>query len=356
MRFTHTIVPAVALVALSLAALPAGAQQRRPSGTRGGGDQSAPRASEPRQRATPRAAPRQSQQGAAVQQQRSYARAPRSDDRPAVQRQAQPRASVQQQRPYAQQPRSGAQQQPSYSQTPRSGAPQQPSYSQVPRPGAPQQQTYTQRAVPRPGPAPRGDNNGGYDNSRGYNNSRGYDGGRAYGNRAPVYGNNNAYGYRGNAGRGAYVAPRRTYGYGYPSRYGYGYGYRPYYYPRPYYAFRPRLSLGFGLWIGFPTAYPYYSYGYTNLAYGYPVSRFGLAAGTAYGGISFEVDPYDAAVFIDGEYAGVVGDFGPNAQPLTLRAGNYRVEIQANGYEPVMFEVNVVPGQVIPYRGSLRYY
>ena len=209
--------------------------------------------------------------------------------------------------------------------------------------------------MPRPGAAPAATTTLDI-NSRGYSNSRGDDGGRVYGNRAPVYGNNNAYGYRGNAGRGAYVAPRRTYGYGYPSRYGYGYGYRPYYYPRAYYAFRPRLSLGFGLWIGFPTAYPYYSYGYSGPAYGYPLSRFGLTAGTAYGGISFEVDPYDAAVFIDGEYAGVVGDFGPNAQPLTLRPGNYRVEIQANGYEPVMFDANVMPGQVIPYRGSLRYY
>jgi hypothetical protein len=56
---------------------------------------------------------------------------------------------------------------------------------------------------------------------------------------------------------------------------------------RPYYVFRPRLSLGFGLWAGFPITYPYsygyydpyfypggYSYGYSNPypspAYGYP--------------------------------------------------------------------------------------
>jgi hypothetical protein len=116
------------------------------------------------------------------------------------------------------------------------------------------------------------------------------------------------------------------------------------------------VSLGFGLWIGFPTAYPYYSYGYANPTYGYPLSTFGLAPGAAYGGISFEVDPYDAAIYIDGEYAGVVGDFGPNAQPLTLRSGRHRVEIQANGYEPVMFDANVMPGQVIPYRGAMRPY
>jgi hypothetical protein len=78
--------------------------------------------------------------------------------------------------------------------------------------------------------------------------------------------------------------------------------------------------------------------------------------GAAYGGISFEVDPYDAAIVIDGNYMGVVNDFGPNAQPLTLRVGTHRVEIQANGYEPVMFDVNVMPGQVIPYRGAMRPY
>jgi hypothetical protein len=30
---------------------------------------------------------------------------------------------------------------------------------------------------------------------------------------------------------------------------------------QPYYTFRPRVSLGFGLWVGFPITYPSY-YGY----------------------------------------------------------------------------------------------
>ena len=150
-------------------------------------------------------------------------------------------------------------------------------------------------------------------------------------------------------------------GYGYRPYYsghlfGYGYGYRPYYYPRPYYVFRPRVSLGFGLWIGFPIAYPYYAYGYASPVYGYPLSTFGLAAGVAYGGISFEVDPYDAAVYVDGNYVGVAGDFGPNAQPLTLRTGMHRVEIQAEGYAPIVWDVDIIPGQVIPYRGTMQPY
>ena len=35
------------------------------------------------------------------------------------------------------------------------------------------------------------------------------------------------------------------------------------------------------------------------------------------------------------------------AQPLTLHPGTHRVEIQVTGYEPVMFDVNVMPGPVI---------
>jgi len=330
----HALLPAVALIALSLTAVPADAQQRRGNGNRGGGERTEPRASASQQRATPR----QSEPRSGVQQQQSYAQEPRPGGQRAVQRQTQPRTYAQQPqgRSYAQAPRSGGQQGQAYAQ--------QRSYAQAPRSGGQQGQAYAQQRSYAQAPRSGGQQLRSYDNNR------------AYAGRAPYSGYGSGYGYSGDAGRRGYVAPRGGYGYGYASRYGYGYGYRPYYYPRAYYSFRPRLSLGFGLWIGFPTAYPYYSYGYANPAYGYPLSRFGLAAGTAYGGISFEVDPYDAAIFIDGEYAGIVGDFGPNAQPLTLRSGTYRVEIQADGYAPVMFDVNVMPGQVIPYRGAMRPY
>ena len=283
MNLKYALAPAAALVALSLTAMPADAQQRRGNGGRGGGAQMAPRASAPQQRATPR--------------------------------QAQPRANAQQPRSSGQQPRAAAPQPRGYVQQPRS-------YGQQPR-------AYGPQVVPRQGPMPRA-----------------YD--RGYAGRAPSYG----YGYGGDLGRRAYVAPRGGYGNGY----GYGYGYRPYYYSRPYYVFRPRVSLGFGLWIGFPTAYPFYSYGYANPTYGYPLSTLGLAPGAAYGGISFEIDPYDAAIYVDGDYVGIVSDFGPNAQPLTLRVGTYRVEIQATGYAPIVWDVNVIPGQVIPYRGAMQRY
>ena len=52
---------------------------------------------------------------------------------------------------------------------------------------------------------------------------------------------------------------------------------------RPYYAFRPRVRLGLGLWVGVPIAYPYY-YGYHDpyydpyaSSYPYPYPPYGYA-------------------------------------------------------------------------------
>ena len=37
----------------------------------------------------------------------------------------------------------------------------------------------------------------------------------------------------------------------------------------------------------------------------------------------------------------------------SVAAGYHRIELYAPGFEPVAFDINVMPGQVIPYRGSL---
>jgi hypothetical protein len=178
---------------------------------------------------------------------------------------------------------------------------------------------------------------------------------------------------------------------------------------QPYYVFRPRVSLGFGLWSGFPISYsygyynPFYSYYYPYGAYaypapypayaypypatvypsypppGYPSSPYPPAAypssgsqAPAYpappasigvqgpnqqantGGLSFEVTPDMAEVFVDGSYVGTVGQFTPRSQPLGLTAGRHRVEIRAPGYRTMDFDVDIVPGQVIPYQGALE--
>jgi hypothetical protein len=165
----------------------------------------------------------------------------------------------------------------------------------------------------------------------------------------------------------------------------------------PYYAFHPAFSISFGLWAGYPIAYPYswgyynpyyyaYPYPYPGYAYGYPAPSYPPPA-SAYpqapppqsnyppqqdsqqdsigvqapnenqsnmGGVSFEITPSTAEIFIDGRRAGTVGQFTPSSQPLGLASGRHRVEIRAPGYKTMDVDVDIVAGQVIPYQGTLE--
>lgn len=212
---------------------------------------------------------------------------------------------------------------------------------------APRGNVYAGRAVPRSTyVAPRvvtpyrgydrGYYNGGYYN-RGYSNRGYYD--RGYYNRG-------------------YAVPRAGYG----PRYGYGYYGTRYYGPRyvvrnyisrPY-LFRPYTSLGFGFYVGYSVPY---TWGYPTYApdwsYGYPGSVGVVPGPTTYGGLSFDVTPNDATVYIDGTFVGNAAEFDGSTQPLSLIAGSHRVELRAQGCEPLVFNVDVRPGQVIPYRGDL---
>ncbi len=185
-----------------------------------------------------------------------------------------------------------------------------------------------------------------------------------------------------------------------------GYGARGFGYvlTAPYYAFRPRLSLGFGLFVGYPVTYPYwafpnpyiYGYGYPydypyadpyGYAYPYaypyaysnpypnpylPTSPSPSAAGPApgrgpevqiqgqtlpqaqYGGLSFQIAPGNAGVYVDNVYVGIVSQFTATTQPMTLVAGRHHIEIQLDGYQSITFDVNIAPGQVIPYEGRMQ--
>jgi hypothetical protein len=201
---------------------------------------------------------------------------------------------------------------------------------------------------------------------------------QSYGARPQSYGqryDGRSNGFVGNAApRGSYnaqhYAPNYRYAPNYGARYapnyggryygsrGYGYGY---YSPRYYgagYAFRPRFSLGYGIWAGYPVPYAF-DYGYPVPVYGYEqpqtvVVNPGSANANAYGGISFEVTPYEADVYVDGNFAGHVSDFNGGKQPMTLAAGNHRIEIVADGYQTLTFDASVQPGQIIPYRGDMQ--
>jgi len=224
--------------------------------------------------------------------------------------------------------------------------------------------------------------------------------------------------------RGGYATgtavPRGGYyggGYGRYGGYGYGYGYGGFGYAlaAPYYAFSARFALGFGLYVGYPVAYPYwafpypYVYGYPYpypYGYGYPAGYSGYptgysgypvsgypagsqypgsyptyggaplpgdapnavaaapGSGTApqgqmpaqgqYGGLSFQITPATAQVHVDGVYVGTVGQFSATTQPLTLTPGKHHLELRADGYQAMALDVNVAPGQVIPYQGTMQ--
>jgi hypothetical protein len=171
------------------------------------------------------------------------------------------------------------------------------------------------------------------------------DGGQAVPRVAPRVDNYNRY--RGN--RPVIIAPRY-----YGSRGYYSAPYRGY---RPY-SFRPRTRLNFGIYLGYPEPYVY-SYAYPVPVYGYGRPSAPIMIGPNspyYGGVSLEISPSDGEVFVDGTYAGYVEDFDGTQQPLTLTAGSHRIEIRAPGYETLVLDVNVNPGEIVPYRGDMQAY
>jgi hypothetical protein len=168
-----------------------------------------------------------------------------------------------------------------------------------------------------------------------------------------------AYGYPG-YGHPAYGHyPYYGYGYGYHYPY-YGYPYYGYGYPccgYPYYGYGG-VSIGFGIgfgWgsIGFGYGYPSYGYAYPYAPYPYYGASYVVPVQTS-GGVRIDVPQRDAEVTVDGYYAGTVEDFNGRTQQLNLQPGAHHVEVRANGFEPLSFDVNIEPGKTVTYRTQLR--
>jgi len=172
--------------------------------------------------------------------------------------------------------------------------------------------------------------------------------------------------YAGNYGRNVFVegGGRRFFpSYGWTGRAVFG---------EPFFRFRPRFTFGFGLVVGYPVAFPYgYYYSPYDYAYGYPVYGMaepvptypdnGYAAAPAappdntanFGGVTFDIQPTNAAVYVDGKYIGTVAEFSPQQPPLSLTLGRHHVDIRAQGFQTMSFDMDVVPGQVTPYQGAM---
>ena len=105
-------------------------------------------------------------------------------------------------------------------------------------------------------------------------------------------------------------------------------------------------GLGFGGYYGF---YDPWWYG----GYGYPSGGGGYVYGTT-GALRLKVKQRQAEVFVDGYFAGSVNDYDGTFQRLHLDPGPHRVEVRLDGYEPLLFEVRILPDKTITYKGDMR--
>lgn len=146
-----------------------------------------------------------------------------------------------------------------------------------------------------------------------------------------------------------------------------------------YHSFKPRFNLGYGVVVGYPVIYPYaYPFAassyrmvppapntYSNVdslpatsstvtpAAPLPAS-IACEASAPCGGVSFDITPGAAQVYVDGSFAGVVEDFDAASEPLLLAPGTHYVEIRLAGYRTATFDVTITPGEVTPYQGTLE--
>jgi hypothetical protein len=125
---------------------------------------------------------------------------------------------------------------------------------------------------------------------------------------------------------------------------------------RPYYTFRPRWNVGLGIWAGYPVIYPYYDVG--PYGYEYPLEAPGVVTASpeinATGGLSFAIEPDTAEIFVDGQYVGPASNFSATSQPLALVPGRHHIEVRAPGFAAIVFDADVLAGEVIPYQGAME--
>jgi hypothetical protein len=150
--------------------------------------------------------------------------------------------------------------------------------------------------------------------------------------------------------------------------------------------FKPRSNLGFGVVVGYPVIYPYaYPYDPFSPTPGYPPYSAAPPAPNTYsnadslraassvvtaasslpaaisceasapcGGISLDISPSTAQVYVDGVFAGLVEDFDGASEPLLLAPGAHYVEIRLAGFRTATFDATIATGEVTPYQGTLE--
>jgi hypothetical protein len=122
-------------------------------------------------------------------------------------------------------------------------------------------------------------------------------------------------------------------------------------YPRSAYPRRYGNGGNFSVYFGVGSGYRYGS-PYSGRVYGYRGPVYG-GARRYYGDVRLQVRPRDAAVYVDGYYAGIVDDFDGVFQRLTLEVGPHEVMIERPGFEPQVYNIYVDPTRTVDVRADL---
>jgi hypothetical protein len=118
--------------------------------------------------------------------------------------------------------------------------------------------------------------------------------------------------------------------------------------PRHFYGPGGNWSAYFGWGSGYLYGAPY-----SGRVYGYITPGPNYGGRVAYGDVRLQLSPRDAAVYVDGYYAGIVDDFDGRFQRLTLTVGPHQIEVEADGCEPQTFDVYVDPARTVDLQGEL---
>ena len=115
-------------------------------------------------------------------------------------------------------------------------------------------------------------------------------------------------------------------------------------------------SVPFTLWFGYWNFYPDWVEEWTLadvVAAQVPLPQ--APGSVPIGGLQLDVEPRRTQVYVDGFFAGVVGDFSGYYKHLDLPAGPHRIDLVETGYQPQTVGVVVTPGQTTTFRSTLSW-
>ena len=141
--------------------------------------------------------------------------------------------------------------------------------------------------------------------------------------------------------------------YGYSYYPGYGYWYGPGYWPSYYYGYWPYYG---GAYFGLGYGGSYYGGGgyYGGGYYGGDAPYYRSYASGDGGSLRLLVDPEDARVYVDGNYAGEVDDFDGMFQHLTVGPGRHEITLKKDGYRTHRIKVYAGDSSTVKIRYAME--